>query len=88
MTEREQSNIFDDLNDALSAQMLKLQSIDPRDTEQMEACVKQSREVSRLAGNIIRNTSTAIDLMRAQHEIGLDLGNKSIVTPKTLQEHY
>lgn len=35
--------VFDTLNEALFAQMDKLQSIDPRDKDQMEQSIAQSR---------------------------------------------
>lgn len=81
-------SIFDQLNDALFAQLDKLQSIDPRDTEQMEQCIEQSRTVSQLAGNIIGNASTAISLMKFQASAGDTLENRAACTPKMLTGRY
>ena len=81
-------SVFDDLNNALFAQIDKLQSIDPANEEQMKQCIEQSREVSRLAGNVIRNAGTAIDLMRLHHEAGIELEVKTGRSPKMLEGHY
>lgn len=79
---------FDTLNDALFAQMDKLQSVDPRDREQMEQCIEQSRAVSQLAGNIIANANTAISLLKFQSLEGMDLDGLAATTPKMLRGHY
>ena len=76
-------SIFDELNGALFAQMDKLQSIDPKDREQMEQCIAQSRAVSALAGNIINNATTAISLMRFK-SMDCGLGNALVDAPKML----
>ena len=88
MSAYDDRNVFDDLNKALFAQIDKLQSIDPAEEERMKQCIEQSREVSRLAGNIIRNASSAIDLMRLHHEAGIELEVKTNKTPKMLEGHY
>ena len=75
--------VFDTLNDALFAQMDKLQSIDPNDTERMEQCIAQSDAVSKLAGNIIGNATTAISLMKFQSMEG-GLGQALVNAPKML----
>lgn len=75
--------VFDALNEALFAQMDKLQSIDPKDKEQMEQCIAQSKAVSSLAANIIGNATTAIDLMRFQSMEG-GLGQALVNAPKML----
>ena len=74
---------FDMLNDALFAQLDKLQSIDPKDGEQMERCIEQSKAVSQLASNIIGNANTAIGLMkmRAMDE---GLGKVIVSAPRML----
>ena len=74
---------FDQLNDALFAQLDKLQSIDPRDGEQMEQCIEQSRAVSQLAGNIIGNASTAISLLRMRSMDG-DVERAIVDAPRML----
>lgn len=76
--------MFDQLNDALFAQMDKLQSVRPDDAEAMERVIEQSRAVSQLAGNIIGNASTAISLMRYQAQAGDTLESRAAVMPKML----
>lgn len=76
-------SVFDTLNEALFAQMDKLQSIDPKDREQMEQCIAQSKAVSGLAGNIIDNATTAISLMRFK-SMDCGLGNALVDAPKML----
>ena len=79
---------FDMLNDALFAQMDKLQSIDPRDRDAMEQTIEQSRAVSQLAGNIIANANTAISLLKYQSMEGMDLDGLAATTPKMLRGRY
>lgn len=79
---------FDMLNDALFAQMDKLQSIDPANREQMEQTIEQSRAVSQLAGNIISNANTAISLLKYQAMDGMDMDGLAATTPKMLTGHY
>lgn len=57
---------FDQLNDALFAQLDKLQSVSPSDTDKMEQTIEQSRAVSALASKIIDNANTAVKLMQFQ----------------------
>lgn len=79
---------FDQLNDALFAQMDKLQSIDPSNKEAMEQTIEQSRAVSQLAANIIGNANTAISLLKYQSQEGMDLDGLAATTPKMLKGHY
>lgn len=79
---------FDTLNEALFAQMDKLQSIDPADKDKMEQTIEQSRAVSQLAGNIIANANTAISLLKFQSQEGMDLDGLAATTPKMLKGHY
>lgn len=57
---------FDQLNDALFAQLDKLQSVNPSDADKMEQTIEQSRAVSALASKIIDNANTAVKLMQFQ----------------------
>jgi len=75
---------FDQLNDALFAQLDKLQSIDPADKDKMEQTIEQSRAVSQLAGNIIANANTAISLLKYQASEGMDLNGLAATTPRML----
>lgn len=84
----ESQGTFDMLNDALFAQIDKLQSIDPHDAEQMERCIEQSRAVSQLASNVISNANTAINVMRMYEQAGMDLDSLAGRTPKMLKGHY
>lgn len=88
MSADDNRSVFDDLNNALFSQINKLQSIDPDNEEHLKQCIDQSREVSRLAGNVIRNTGNAIDLMRLRHDAGLDIDKKTGKNPKALEGHY
>ena len=76
---------FDTLNDALFAQLDKLQSVDPKDKDSMEQVIEQSRAVSQLAGNIIANANTAISLMRYQAAEGMDMAGLVATTPRMLR---
>lgn len=62
---------FDKLNEALFAQLDKLQSVDPDDAEAMERTIEQTKAVSQLAVNIIGNANTAISAMRLYDQAGL-----------------
>lgn len=75
---------FDQLNDALFAQLDKLQSVDPSDADKMAQTIEQSRAVSQLAGNIIANANTAISLLRFQSLEGMDVAGLVATTPKML----
>ena len=75
---------FDMLNDALFAQLGKLQSIDPGNAEQMDRCIEQSRAVSQLAGNIIANHKAAVDALRFYEQAGMDAGGLIASAPRML----
>ena len=62
---------FDKLNEALFAQLDKLQSVDPDDADAMERTIEQTKAVSQLAVNIIGNANTAISAMRLYDQAGL-----------------
>ena len=74
---------FDQLNDALFAQLDKLQSIDPNDTETMEQAIEQSRAVSSLASNIIGNANMALRTVTYMEEM-YGRSGKTILKPKLL----
>lgn len=67
-------DIFADLNDALFAQMDKLQSVDPRDSEQLGRTIEQSQAVSKLAQGIIDNNNSKISAMRFFDDAGVKAG--------------
>lgn len=81
------TNLFDQLNDALFAQMDKLQSIDPKDKEQMEQTIEQTRAVSQLAGNIIANAGNAIKVVQLAGDNG-SIMNAAVKTPRMLTGRY
>jgi hypothetical protein len=54
------SGTFDMLNDALFAQLDKLQSIDPANKEQMQLAIEQTNAVCGLAKNINHNMANAV----------------------------
>ena len=73
------AGIFENLNDALFAQMDKLQSIDPKNIDQLDQCIEQSKAVSQLAGNIIANANTEINLLKYMSSESISLSEA--VTP-------
>lgn len=75
---------FDKLNDALFAQLDKLQAVDPEDADAMERAIEQTRAVSRLAGHIIGNANTAINAMKLYDQAGLGAAELIGKAPKML----
>ena len=75
---------FDKLNDALFAQLDKLQSVRPDDSEAMDRAIEQTKAVSKLAGNIIDNAKTAIDAMRLYDQAGIGAAELIGRSPKML----
>lgn len=75
---------FDKLNDALFAQLGKLQSVDNDDAEAMERVIEQTEAVSQLARNIISNANTAISAMRLYDQAGLGAAELVGRAPKML----
>ena len=78
-----EGNMFDQLNEALFAQLDKLQSVNPKDTEQMGQCIEQSKAVAALADKVIGNASTAITLIKMQSLDG-GIGKTLCAAPKRL----
>lgn len=78
-------NVFDELNDALSAQITKLQSIDPKDKDSLELCIGQSKAVAALAGNINKNTRNAIECVKLHQEIAEATGKNLVMVPRLLE---
>lgn len=77
----ERQGTFDDLNNALFAQMDRLASATG---EEVEKEIKRSQAVGSLAGNIIDNYNTAISLMKFQAAEGMDLAGMVASRPKML----
>lgn len=75
---------FDQLNDALFAQLDKLQSVDYADKEAMEQAIEQTKAVSGIAANIISNNATKISAMKYFENIGVEYGNLAAKAPKML----
>lgn len=73
---------FDELNDALFAQMDRLANA--ADEEAVEREIGRSEAVSKLAGNIIANTKSAIDLVRMQRDAGMDVAAMVSAPPRML----
>lgn len=78
----ERQGTFDDLNNALFAQMEKLANADSEESVKRE--IERSEAVSKLAGNIIGNYNTAINLMKFQASEGMDLAGMVATRPKML----
>lgn len=64
---------FNRLNEALFAQMEKLQECDLSDAAMAERIIEQSRTVSKLAGGIIANANTAMRLMSLKASSDMEL---------------
>ena len=75
---------FDKLNDALFAQLDRLQEVDRNDAEAMELVIEQTRAVSQLASNIIGNANTAISAMRLYDSAGMGAAELIGRAPKML----
>lgn len=75
---------FDQLNDALFAQLEKLQSVDYADTDTMKQAIAQTEAVSGIAANIISNNATKISAMKYFESIGMEYGNLAAKAPKML----
>lgn len=68
------SDVFSDLNDAMFAQMEKLQSVNPRDTAQMDRVIAQSEAVANLAEKVIHNNNSKVRAMQFFESIGCNIG--------------
>ena len=75
---------FDKLNDALFAQLDRLQEVDRDDAEAMELVIEQTRAVSQLASNIIGNANTAINVMKLYDNVGIGAAELIGRAPKML----
>lgn len=75
-------NSFDQLNDALFAQMERLANAGDEDTVRRE--IERSEAVSALATNITRNARNAIDVMNMQINNGVGLAQAVAAKPKML----
>ena len=75
------SGTFDDLNAALFAQMEKLANADEGSVADE---IMRSDATQKLAGRIIENANTAINLMRLQAQEGMDMGGMVATAPKML----
>lgn len=75
---------FDKLNDALFAQLDKLQEVDKGDADEMELVIEQTKAVSQLASNIISNANTAISAMRLYDSAGMGAAELIGRAPKML----
>lgn len=78
----ERQGSFDDLNNALFAQMERLTTADSKEAVKRE--IERSGAVSKLATNIISNYNTALRLMHYQRAEGMDLAGMVASRPKML----
>ena len=78
------SGTFDQLNEALFAQLEKLQSVPSDDKDKMDQTIEQTKAVSQLAVNIINNTNSAINAMKFYEMAGMDAGGLMATAPKML----
>lgn len=73
--------MFDNLNDALFAQMERLANAEG---DALEQEIERSRAVSGLAGNIIDNANTAVRLMKFQADEGMGAAGLIATRPRML----
>lgn len=73
---------FDMLNDALFAQMERL--ADASGEDELKREIERSEAVSELAGKVVDNARTAVNLMRVQQAAGMDLAGMVAEPPKML----
>jgi len=78
------SSTFDTLNDALFAQLDKLQSIDPANKEQMRLAIEQTNAVCGLAKNINANMANAVRVAGILDRNGGDVEGMRASMPKML----
>lgn len=78
------SSTFDMLNDALFAQLDKLQSIDPANKEQMQLAIEQTNAVCGLAKNINSNMANAVRVAGILDRNGSDVGGMRSSMPRML----
>ena len=78
------SDVFADLNEALFAQMDKLQSINPRDAAQMDRIIEQSEAVADLAEKIIDNNNSKVRAMQFFDSIGVKANDIAVQQAKLL----
>ena len=72
---------FDQLNEALTAQLDRLMSAD---NESIDKEIKRSNAVSQLAANINANMSNAVRVSRLLAEEGMDVSGMRATMPKML----
>lgn len=82
MTKGSSQGTFDMLNDALFVQMERLANAEG---DAIEREIERSKAVGQLAGNIIGNANTAINLMKFQASEGMDLAGAVAVRPRMLE---
>lgn len=75
---------FDQLNDALFAQLEKLQSVGYDDADKLKQAIAQTEAVSGIAANIINNNATKISAMKYFENVGVEYGNLAANAPKML----
>lgn len=75
-------NDFDRLNAALFVQMDRLEAVTDEDAVKRE--VERAKAVSSLAGSIIGNAKTAMEMMRLREESCLSMADASNSLPRML----
>lgn len=77
---------FDKLNDALFAQLDKLQAADVNDPEAMELLIEQTKAVSQIAVNVNNNMANAVKVANILAMEGMDVGGMRATLPGMLNQ--
>ena len=81
MTDYQRQGTFDDLNNALFAQIDRLQSARGEDIERE---ISRSNAVSKLATNVVNNMNNAVQVARILADEGMDVSGIRATMPRML----
>ena len=81
MSEYKRQGTFDDLNNALFAQLDRLANAGKDDVEQE---IARSHAVSQLATNVVNNMNNAVKVARLLADDGMDVGGLRATMPRML----
>lgn len=81
MSDYQRQGVFDDLNNALFAQLDRLQAATGEDVERE---IARSKAVSDLAGNVVDNMSNAVKVAQIMSNEGMDVSGMRKAMPRML----
>jgi len=81
MTKYQRQGTFDDLNNALFAQLDRLAGAEG---DEMEKEIARSHAVSQLATNVINNMNNAVKVAKILADEGMDVGGLRATMPRML----